>query len=170
MTAGAIILALVTLQRLSELVIARRNTNRLLARGAYEVAPGHYPLIVAVHACWLLTLWWLAPGKPVIWPLVALFVLLQLARLWVLATLGARWTTRIIVLPEAPLVRSGPYRFLSHPNYAVVVAEIAVLPLAFGLWEVALAFSLLNAAVLLIRIRAEGRALQPSTPKPREGA
>ncbi len=170
MTGAAIILALVTLQRLGELVIARRNTARLLARGAYEVAPGHYPLLVAVHALWLLTLWWLAPGKPVMGPLIALFVLLQLARLWVLATLGARWTTRIIVLPEAPLVRSGPYRFLSHPNYAVVVAEIAVLPLAFGLWEVALAFSLLNAAVLLIRIRAEGRALQPSTPKTREGA
>jgi methyltransferase len=170
MTGAAIILALVTLQRLGELVIARRNTAGLLARGAYEVAPGHYPLIVAVHALWLLTLWWLAPGKPVIWPLIALFLLLQLARLWVLATLGARWTTRIIVLPGAPLVRSGPYRFLSHPNYAVVVAEIAVLPLAFGLWGVALVFSLLNAAVLLIRIRAEGRALQPGTPRPTEGA
>jgi methyltransferase len=162
-TVAAIILALVTLQRLAELVIARRNTRALLARGAYEVAPGHYPLIVAVHTLWLATLWWLARGKPIIWPLIALFVLLQLGRLWVLATLGSRWTTRIIVLPEAPLVRTGPYRFVSHPNYAVVVAEIAVLPLAFGLWEAALVFSLLNAAVLVVRIRAEGRALQTAS-------
>ena len=160
-TAGAIILALVTLQRLAELVIARRNTARLLARGAYEVAPGHYPLIVAVHAGWLAALWWLAPGKPILWPLIAVFALLQAGRLWVLATLGERWTTRIIVLPGVPLVTDGPFRFLSHPNYTVVVAEIAVLPLAFGLWQVAAIFSILNALVLLIRIRAEAKALAP---------
>jgi methyltransferase len=160
-TAAAIILALVTLQRLAELVIARRNTRELLARGAYEVAPGHYPLIVAVHAGWLAVLWWLAPGKPVIWPLIALFVLLQLGRLWVLATLGRRWTTRIIVVPGEQLVARGPFRFVRHPNYLVVAGEIAVLPLAFGLWEVALVFSLLNAAVLFIRIRAEDQALAP---------
>ncbi len=170
MSAAAIILALVTLQRLAELVLARRNTSALLARGAYEVAPGHYPLIVAVHALWLAALWWLAPGRPVSWLLIELYLLLQIGRLWVLATLGSRWTTRIIILPGAPLVRRGPYRFLSHPNYAVVVGEIAVLPLAFGLWEVALVFSLLNAAVLLIRIRAEGRALQSSAPRRTEGA
>lgn len=158
-TAAVLILALVTLQRLAELVIARRNTARLLARGAYEAAPGHYPLIVAVHAAWLAALWWLAPGKSIFWPLVLVFVLLQAARLWVLATLGERWTTRIIILPGAPLVTGGPFQFMSHPNYAVVVAEIAVLPLAFGLWQVALIFSLLNAGVLAIRIRAENRAL-----------
>jgi methyltransferase len=152
---------LVTLQRLAELVIARRNTARLLARGAYEVAPGHYPLIVAVHAGWLAALWWLAPGKPILWPLIAVFALLQAGRLWVLATLGERWTTRIIVLPGVPLVTDGPFRFLSHPNYTVVVAEIAVLPLAFGLWQVAAIFSILNALVLLIRIRAEAKALAP---------
>jgi methyltransferase len=159
MTTGAIILALVTLQRLAELVIARRNTRALLARGACEVAPGHYPSIVAVHALWLAALWWLAPGRPILWPLIALFALLQAARLWVLATLGERWTTRIIILPGAPLVTGGPFRFLSHPNYAVVVAEIAVLPLAFGLWQVALLFSILNAIALSIRIRAESKAL-----------
>lgn len=157
---AVIILALVTLQRLVELVISRRNTRRLLARGAYEVAPGHYPLIVAVHALWLAALWWLAPGQPIVWPLIALFLLLQLGRLWVLLTLGGRWTTRIIVLPEAPLVARGPFRFVRHPNYLVVAGEIAVLPLAFGLWQVALLFSLLNAAVLFIRIRAEERALR----------
>jgi len=159
MSAAAVILALVTLQRLGELVIARRNTAALLGRGAYEVAPGHYPLIVAVHAAWLVTLWWLAPGREVGWALIGLFLLLQMGRLWVLATLGPRWTTRIIVLPGAPLVQSGPFRLMSHPNYVVVAAEIAVLPLAFGLWGVAALFTLLNAAVLAIRIRAENAAL-----------
>jgi len=156
---ATIILALVTLQRLAELLLARRNMRALLARGAREVAPGHYPLIVAVHALWLAALWWLAPGRAVIWPLVGLFVLLQLGRVWVLATLGDRWTTRIIILPGAPLESRGPYRFFSHPNYLVVIAEIAVLPLAFGLWRIALIFTLLNAAALTVRIRAENRAL-----------
>jgi len=162
MTTGAIILALVTLQRLAELLIARRNTKALLARGAYEAAPGHYRLIVAVHAAWLLSLWWLAPGKPIAWPLIGLFVLLQIGRIWVLATLGERWTTRIIILPGAPLVRRGPYRLLKHPNYVVVALEIATLPLAFGLWQLALLFSLSNAAALAVRIGAENEALRGS--------
>jgi methyltransferase len=161
-TAALVILALVTIQRLAELAVARRNTKALLARGAHEVGAGHYPLIVAVHVLWLAFLWWLAPGQNISWPLVAVFVLLQAGRLWVLATLGERWTTRIIVLPNAPLIRSGPFRFLRHPNYVVVTAEIAVLPLAFGLWQVALLFSLLNALALAIRIRAEERALASS--------
>jgi len=88
--------------------------------------------------------------------------LLQVARIWVLTSLGPRWTTRIIVLPDAPLVKVGPYRFVSHPNYVVVVAEIATLPLIWGLWPVALIFSALNAAVLFIRIREENRALSAS--------
>ena len=153
------ILAFVTLQRLSELIIASANTRRLLAKGAREHAPGHYPLIVAVHVAWLASLWWLAPGRPIHWPLIAVFALLQLGRVWTLATLGTRWTTRIIVLPGAPLVTGGPFRFVSHPNYLVVIGEIAVLPLAFGLWQVAAIFSLLNAAALAIRIRAENKAL-----------
>ena len=159
MTAAAAILALVTLQRLAELVLAKRNTDALIAEGAHEAAAGHYPLIVAVHALWLAALWWLAPGRPILWPLIGLFVLLQLARLWVLATLGRRWTTRIIVLPGAPLATAGPFRLVRHPNYLVVIGEIAVLPLAFGLWEVALAFSIANGIVLWIRIGAEERAL-----------
>jgi methyltransferase len=154
-----VILALVTVQRLSELWLSRRNTRRLLARGAREHGRGHYPLIVAVHALWLVSLWWLARSRPVDGFWLGLFVLLEIARIWVLATLGPRWTTRIIVLPEAPLVRSGPYRFVNHPNYWVVIGEIAVLPLVFGLWQVALAFTLLNAIVLAIRIRSENRAL-----------
>lgn len=167
MTPAAIILALVTLQRLAELVIARRNTRALLASGAHEVSPRHYPLIVAVHASWLAVLWWLAPGKPVNWLLIGIFVLLQLGRLWVLATLGRRWTTRIIVVPGERLVARGPFRFVRHPNYLVVIGEIAVLPLAFGLWQVALLFSALNAAVLAIRIRAEENALEAAAPRPR---
>ena len=153
------ILALVTLQRLGELWLSNRNMKRLLAEGAREHAPGHYPLIVAVHVLWLVALWWLAPGRPVNTLWLALFVLIELARIWVLVSLGRRWTTRIIVLADAPLVRRGPYRFLNHPNYAVVIAEIAVLPLVFGLWLVALAFSALNAVLLTIRIREENRAL-----------
>ena len=153
------ILGFVTVQRLAELALSHRNTKALLARGAREHGAAHYPLIVAVHAAWLAALWLLAPGRAVSWPLIGLFGLLQLLRLWVLVTLGPRWTTRIIVLPDAPLVAGGPFRFIRHPNYAVVAGEIAVLPLAFGLWEVALAFSLLNAAILAVRIRAEERAL-----------
>ena len=161
MIAAILILAFVTLQRGSELLLARRNTRVLLAAGAHEVGASHYPLIVILHVAWLATLWLLAPGRPIVWPLIGLFALLQCARLWVLATLGARWTTRIIVLPGAPLVAGGPFRLLRHPNYAVVVAEIAVLPLAFGLWWIALVFSLLNALVLAVRIRAESEALSP---------
>jgi methyltransferase len=158
-TLAVVILALVTVQRLGELWLSHRNTQRLLARGAREHGSGHYPLIVALHAAWLATLWWLAPSRAIDGFWLAMFVLIELARIWVLAALGSRWTTRIIILPDAPLVRRGPYRFLSHPNYAVVVAEIAVLPLVFGLWQLALAFTLLNAAVLTIRIGEENRAL-----------
>jgi len=160
--AGAI-LGLVTLQRLGELVLSRRNTERLLARGAREAAPGHYPLIVALHAAWLVGLWYLAvwrPGVDVIWGWLAVFVVLQGLRVWVLATLGPRWTTRIIVLPGAPLVREGPYRFVSHPNYCIVAAEILVLPLCFGLVWFGIVFAGLNALVLWIRIRAEAAALR----------
>lgn len=160
MTAAILLLAFVTLERLAELGLARRNTAALLAKGALEFAPGHYPLIVALHAAWLAGLWWLGWDRPIHEGWLALFVLLQIARVWVLLTLGRRWTTRIIVLPGAPLVRHGPYRFLSHPNYVVVVGEIAALPLALGLPLYALAFSILNAAVLIIRIRAEQTALQ----------
>lgn len=163
MTLSIIILALVTLQRLGELVLAQRNTGRLLARGAVEVGARHYPLIVGLHGAWLAGLWAFGWDQPVSLAWLALFIVLQLLRVWVIATLGERWTTRIVVLPGASLVRRGPYRFLDHPNYAVVVAEIAVLPLAFGLSTFAIVFSILNAAVLWIRIRAESRALATST-------
>lgn len=157
--AALLLLGFVTLQRLAELVVARRNTARLRAAGAREAGAGHYPVMVALHAAWLAGLWLLAPGRPLAWGFLAAYVLVQPLRLWVLASLGPRWTTRILVLPGAPLVRAGPYRLLSHPNYAVVVAEIALLPLVFGLIWYALVFSLANAALLGVRIRAENAAL-----------
>jgi methyltransferase len=156
---SVVILALVTLERLGELWLSHRNTRRLLAQGGREVGAGHYPLIVAVHVLWLAALWWLAPIRSVDGFFLGIYVLLQVARFWTIEALGDRWTTRIIVLPDAPLVKRGPYRFVDHPNYVVVAGEIAVLPLVFGLWQVALIFTLLNAAVLAIRIREENRSL-----------
>ncbi len=154
-----VVLALVTLQRLGELVLAERNTRRLLAKGAHEVGRSHYPFMVAVHAGWLIALWLLGPGPAIhVAPLIA-YIVIQIARVWVIATLGERWTTRIVVLPGQPLVRHGPYRWLDHPNYLIVVAEIAVLPLVFGLPVVAAFFSVLNAIVLWLRIREENAAL-----------
>ena len=153
------ILTFVTLERLFELWLARRNTQALLARGAREHGASHYPLIVGLHVLWLGTLWAMAPWRAVDPFWLALFGLLQIARLWVLSTLGRRWTTRIIVLPEAPLVESGLYRFINHPNYWVVIGEIAVLPLVFNLPWLAAIFTILNAIVLNVRIRTENRAL-----------
>jgi methyltransferase len=161
-TPAGFILALVTLQRAGELAVSRYNTHKLLARGAVEIAPGHYPLIVAVHAAWLISLWVFGHDRPVNILALLFYLLLQGFRFWVMWTLGSRWTTRVIVLPERPLVSAGPYRFLSHPNYAVVAAEIAILPLVLGLPLLAAVFTILNAAVLAVRIRAENRALAAS--------
>lgn len=159
MTPAALLLTLVTLERLAELWLARRNTKALVAKGAVEVGAGHYPLIVLLHGLWLTGLWLLGWHNAIsnIW--LVIFLLLQVLRVWVLMTLGPRWTTRIIVQPGLPLVTSGPYRLMSHPNYFVVVGEIAVLPLCLGLPWYALAFSIANAAVLTVRIRAENAAL-----------
>ena len=162
MTFAAIILLLVTAERLGELWLARRNTAALLKQGAVEMAPQHYTLIVLLHSFWLAGLWLLGWDQPVNLFWLAVFLVLQVLRVWVLATLGRRWTTRIIVLPGEQLVATGPYRWLTHPNYVVVIGEIAVLPLCLGLPWYALAFSLANAAVLTVRIRAENAALHPS--------
>jgi methyltransferase len=158
-TPAEFILGVVTLQRAGELVVSRYNTRKLLARGAVEMSPRHYPLIVAVHTTWLISLWILGRDQPVNIVALSGYLLLQGFRFWVIRTLGPRWTTRIIILPEQPLVLAGPYRFLSHPNYAVVAGEIALLPLALNLPLLAVIFTILNAAVLAIRIRAEDRAL-----------
>lgn len=156
-------IAFLLLQRGGELMLARRNTRRLLARGAVEHGAGHYPLIVLLHASWLLAIAALGWSNPVHSGWLAAFAMLQLLRVWVLASLGERWTTRIIVLNE-PLVERGPYRWMPHPNYAVVIAEILVAPMVLGLWQVAAIFTLLNAVVLTIRIHAEGRALGLANP------
>ena len=164
MTLSLAVLIFVTLERGAELVWARRNTRRLLAMGAREAEPGHYPLIVLLHAAWLLGLWVLGWGRAVSIPWLVVFALLQAGRVWVLATLGRRWTTRIIVVPGETLVRRGPYRLIPRPNYAGVAGEILVLPLVFGLVAYGLVFAILNAAVLCLRIRAEERALEGALP------
>lgn len=154
------LLLAVALQRGIELLRAQRNTKRLLERGGREIGGEHYPVIVALHAAWLATLALLTtPSPPVNWILIAAFALLQVLRLWVLASLGPYWTTRIITLDDAPLRTTGPYRFLRHPNYVVVALEIPLLALILDLSIVALVFGTLNLAVLAYRIRVENRAL-----------
>ena len=157
---AALFLAVVVAQRLVELAIARRNTARLLARGAREVGAGHYPFMVALHAAWVAALVAFGHDEAVrpLW--LAAYAALQAFRVWILATLGPRWTTRIIVTDE-PLVARGPFALMRHPNYALVVAEIAVAPLVLGLAWVAAAFTVLNVAMLTVRIRAEDAALRP---------
>ena len=166
MIASIALLGLVTLQRLSELWLAERNTRRLKARGAYEVGREHYALIVALHAAWLAGLWFLAWDRPLNLWLAGLFLLVEALRVWTLLSLGERWTTRIIVLPKAPLVRRGPYRLFAHPNYLVVTLEIALLPLVFDMPTYAATFTLLNAGMLVIRVRAENAALASASPPP----
>jgi methyltransferase len=162
-----ILLALVAVQRLAEVAYAERNTRALIARGAREAGRGHYPLIVLLHAAWLVAILMMLPEVRVIfWLPLVLFLLLQAARVWVIATLGPYWTTRIITLDEAPLVRRGPYRFVRHPNYLIVAGEILLLPLALGEWQVAAVFTLLNGAMLAWRIRAEDAALTARRARP----
>lgn len=155
-----LILGLVAVQRLGELALARHNTARLKAAGAIEIGSGHYPLFVLLHGSWLLVLAGFTPWTALPNPcLLGLFVVLQLGRVWVIATLGRFWTTRIITLPGAPLVRGGPYRFIRHPNYWIASLEIAVLPLAFGQIWIALVWSLANALLVWHRVRVEEGAL-----------
>jgi methyltransferase len=150
----------VVAQRLIELAYARHNTLALLRRGAVETGRRHYFAFILLHGAWLLAMAiFIPPLAPVNWWLLGLFCLLQAARVWVVASLGPYWTTRILTLPEAPLVRRGPYRFLRHPNYVVVVGEIAVLPLAFGAVAIAATFTVLNACLLFVRVRVENATL-----------
>jgi methyltransferase len=158
----AIIIAAIAVQRLVEVAWAQRNTRRLKARGATEAGANHYPFIVLLHVSWLAAMLMFLPHPARILPVpLALFLLLQLGRFWVLLTLGSRFTTRVITLPGAALVRTGPYRFMPHPNYLIVEGEILLLPLAFGEPVVALLFSFVNAALLAWRIRVEDAALAP---------
>lgn len=155
-----LIVGFLVLQRLVELAIAQRNHRALADEGAIEFGRRHYPALVALHAGWLLAL--LAtvdPKTPVSIPLLAVFVLLEGGRVWVVATLGSRWTTRIMVVPGGKRIRSGPYRYLNHPNYLIVCGEIAVVPLMFGAWVLALIASVLNLLALRTRVRVENKAL-----------
>jgi len=162
MNPAVLLLALVTAERLAELWYAQRNSAALLAQGAVEYGARHYPLLVALHAAWLAGLWIEGWDNAVDRGWLAAFLTIQVLRVWTLATLGRRWTTRILVLPNVPLVRIGPYRFMPHPNYAVVAGEIAVLPLCLGMPLYAAVFTVLNAAALFVRIRAEDAALAAS--------
>lgn len=157
----------VALLRVAELAHARRNTRRLLAEGGIEHGRRHYPLFVLLHGSWLAALFLLVdPAAPVRWPLLLLFAGLQFVRLWIVASLGRYWTTRIVTVPGTPLVRHGPYRWLRHPNYLLVAAELPLLPLAFGATALAATFGLANLALLGWRIRVEDAALRPRRQAP----
>lgn len=170
--------ATVVLQRLSELVIARRNAHWVRRRGAQEFGAAHYPLFFVLHTGWLvawpLEAWLRGPRLAEGWGVaLGVFVAAELLRYWAIGSLGRRWNTRILVLPGEPLVREGPYRLLAHPNYVAVVLEVAAVPLMFGAWWTASVVSLLNLGLLLgVRIPAENRALahaSASGPSPTTG-
>ncbi len=156
---GGLLVTFLVVQRLAELGLAQWNTTRLRATGGVEFGAAHYPLLVALHTSWLIGLWILGHDRNVDPGGLAVFIMLQAGRIWVIANLGRRWTTRVIVMPGAAPVVRGPYRWLRHPNYLIVALEIAVVPLALGLPLFALIFSLLNAALLAWRIRVENQAL-----------
>jgi methyltransferase len=152
-------------ERLVELVVSRRNANWSIAHGGKEFGRGHYPVMVSMHtlllvAC-VIEVW--ALHRPFIpwlgWPMLAVVVLSTVVRWWCAAVLGKHWNPRVIVIPDAPLVRRGPYRWIHHPNYAAVVAEVAALPLMHSAWLTAILFTAANAAVLNVRIRTENLAL-----------
>lgn len=162
MSALLLIVGLVAAARVGELVHSAHNARRLKARGAIELGAGHYPLFVALHAAWLIALVVLVPwGVEINWLWLAIYVVLQALRVWTIASLGPFWTARVYSVPDAPLVRHGPYRLVAHPNYLIVAGEIAVLPLVFGAWRIALAFSIFNAVLLAWRVRIEERGLEP---------
>lgn len=156
---------LVALQRVLELFLARRNEKRARVRGAVERGRRHYPFMVGLHILWLLSTlvegWLRGFEIPAYWPVpLAAFLLVQPLRYWAILSLGESWNTKILVVPGAKPVKTGPYRYLAHPNYVVVVVEILAFPLIFGAWRTALVFTALNAAVLRVRIREENRALR----------
>lgn len=163
---GALLMGFITLQRLLELILAAHNTARLRAMGAVEFGQSHYPLLIGFHAAWIGGLWWFGAQRAVDRHFLVFFVILLALRVWVIATLGRRWTTRVIVLPGARLVRRGLYRWLRHPNYVVVALEIAVVPLGLGLPVFAAIFSLLQIPLLLHRMAVESAALSWATSQP----
>lgn len=157
----------VAAQRLIELRLSKSNERRLRSRGAVEHGRGHYPFMVALHSLWLASMLLegllRGPGPPSWWFVpFAVFLAVQPLRYWAILSLGDRWNTKIFVVPSERLVRRGPYRYLAHPNYVVVVVEILCLPLVFGAWTTALVFTVLNSALLFVRVRSEGRAISDS--------
>mgnify|MGYP000453943181 CR=1 FL=1 len=167
MSAALLVLAVVfvALQRLLELRYSRRNERRLRAKGAVERGAGHYPAMVAIHLLWLVCMLveglLRGPEIPGWWPVpFALFLLVQPLRYWAILSLDENWNVRILVVPGRRLVRRGPYRYFSHPNYVVVAVEVLTLPLIFGAWITALIFTALDAAFLYVRIREEEQALR----------
>lgn len=159
MAEGFWLLAFLTAQRLGELAIANKNTKALLLSGAHEIGASHYKYMVALHGSWLVALWVLGAENDVSRFWLVIFIALQLGRVWVLATLKSRWTTRIILVRDETLVTSGPFRYFKHPNYLVVIGEIAVVPLALGLGWLALVYTILNAWMLWVRIGVENEGL-----------
>ena len=160
MTLFHAVLLFVALQRGGELLLSRLNTAQLLRQGAIEIDRGGYKFFIVLHVAWLIALLVTVPAETApSWPLLGLFGMLQAGRIWVILSLGRRWTTRLIVLPNASLVMSGPYRWLRHPNYLIVAAEVAILPLAFAAVAIAIGFSACNGLLLARRIRCEDTAL-----------
>jgi len=164
-TAYTVLVALVGIERLAELVVSQRNLRWSRGRGGIETGAGHYPAMVALHSALLvgcLVEVWLAdrPFLPGLgWPMLAVVLAAQGLRWWCIATLGPQWNTRVVVVPGAARISSGPYRYLRHPNYVAVVAEGIALPLVHTAWLTAVIFSVLNAALLRVRIRSEAGAL-----------
>nr|WP_103886740.1 isoprenylcysteine carboxylmethyltransferase family protein [Actinacidiphila yanglinensis] len=160
-----LLVLLVAVERLAELVTARRNAAWSTRRGGIEYGRGHYPVMVLLHTgllagCLAETGWGGRPFVPALgWPLLVLALAAQALRWWCIGTLGPRWNTRVIVVPGLPLVDAGPYRLMSHPNYLAVVVEGAALPLVHGAWITALGFTLLNVPLLAVRLRCENAAL-----------
>jgi methyltransferase len=160
-----VLIGAVVVERLVELVVSKRHAKTLLSRGGEEHGAGHYPPMVALHSallagCVLEPLLFDRPFIPALGiPMFLVVVAAQAVRWWAIASLGVHWNTRVIVLPGAPRITSGPYRWLPHPNYVAVVAEGAALPLVHSAWITALAFTLLNAWLLNVRVRTENRAL-----------
>jgi len=155
----------VGIERLAELIVAKRNAQWAFGHGGKEFGHNHYPVMVTIHTALLVgcvaEVWSLhRPFIPWLgWPMLAVAALSQILRWWCVTTLGRRWNTRVIVLPNAALVRQGPYRWLHHPNYVAVVAEGLALPLVHTAWLTAAVFSLANALLLTVRIRTENSAL-----------
>jgi methyltransferase len=158
--APQIIAILILLQRGLEEVYSSTNTKRLLAEGAQEAGAQFYPVVATAHLGWIASLFLLiSPNANITWPLLILYVLLQVVRYWVIGSLGRYWTHRIITLDREPLVRRGPYKYIRHPNYVITLIETMLLPLAFGAWGLALIMTAIWAAVLHYKILLEDAAL-----------